>query len=200
LLVPVPRRSHEELRQEAELFLRQYRPSGEIPVPIEAIAELDMGLEIRPIRGLRERFSIDGYLSSDLMTIVVDESLLTRYPNRYRFTLAHEIAHLMLHPEQVQAVAQPTTEEWKAAVQRIDPQSYSRMEFQAYEFAGCVLVPRQPLLELYRQAGQLAEQHGIDLAELQDASLDYVAGWIVRRFEVSTEVVERRLRREGVTS
>jgi Zn-dependent peptidase ImmA (M78 family) len=74
------------------------------------------------------------------------------------------------------------------------------MEFQAFEFAGCVLVPRQPLLDLYQQAGRLAELHGIDLGELQDASLDYVAGWIVRRLEVSTEVVERRLRREDITT
>ncbi len=198
MLPPVPQRSLEELKHSAQLFLEQHHPSGETPVPIKAIVELDMGLEIRPIRALRSRFGIDGYLSTDLRTIVVDESLVTRYVNRYRFTLAHEIGHLVLHSEQIHALAQTSPTEWKAAAQAIDPPSYSRMEFQAFEFAGCVLVPRQPLLELYQQAGRLAEQHGIDLGELQDASLDYVAGWIARRFEVSTEVVER-LRREGIT-
>jgi hypothetical protein len=145
-----------------------------VPIPIEAIVEFSMGLEIRPIRELRNRFGFEGSISSDLETILVDEDLLNRYVNHYRFTLAHEVGHLLLHSEQVRAIASETTADWKTAVQSIPPTDYSRMEFQAYEFAGCLLVPREPLLALYQQAGRLAEEHGIDLAELQDTSIDYV--------------------------
>ena len=73
------------------------------------------------------------------------------------------------------------------------------MEFQASEFAGHVLVPRQPLLEWYQQAARRAERGGIDLAELREWSMSRVAGWIADHFEVSTDVVEIRLKNEGLT-
>ena len=167
-------------------------------MPIEEIVEFDLGIEIRPIRGLRARFHIEGSLSTDLTTLVIDESLLVRQPNRYRFTLAHEVGHLILHAEQIQALARDSTEAWKVAVLAIPPRDYTRMEFQAYEFAGQVLVPRMPLLAAYQEAAERAEQHGIDLGELQGLSAERVAGWIARRFEISTEVVLKRLEREGL--
>ena len=194
MIPPVPYLSLEELRRSAELFLGQYHPSGEIPVPIEEMIEVDMGLEIRPIPGLRQRFGMDGSLTVDLQTIVVDADLLTRWPRRYRFTLAHEIGHRILHPEQVQALAGGTREEWKAAVRGIPPREYSWMEFQASEFAGHVLVPRQPLLEWYQQAARRAERGGIDLAELREWSMSRVAGWIADHFEVSTNAWNSHLR------
>jgi hypothetical protein len=199
LLFPaVPYLSREELRRSAELFLDQYHPSKEVPVPIEEILESDLNIEIRPLPGWRGRFGIDGSLTVDLQTIVVDSELLTRLPRRYRFTLAHELGHRILHPEQVKALAGSSREEWKAAVRGIPSREYSWMEFQASEFAGNLLVPRGPLLYWYQQAAQRAERGGIDLAELRDWSMSTVAGWIADEFEVSTEVVEIRLRNEGL--
>jgi hypothetical protein len=200
LFPPVPYLSRDELRRSGELFLEQYHRSDEIPVPIEEIIEFDLGLEIRPIPGLRHRFGIDGSLTVDLQTIVVDAELLTRWPRRYRFTLAHEIGHRILHPQQVQALGGGTREEWKTAVRGIPPREYSWMEFQASEFAGHVLVPRHPLLERYQEAARRAERGGIDLAELRDWSMSQVAGWIADHFDVSTDVVEVRLKNEGITS
>jgi predicted SprT family Zn-dependent metalloprotease len=194
----VPWRELEEIRNSADLFLDAYCPSRNIPVPIEDIIELDMRLEIRPIHRLRQRFGFDGSLFVNLQTIVVDATLQTHYLNRYRFTLAHEIAHRVLHAEQIGALSLNTDEEWKTAIQAIPARDYARMEFQADEFAGRVLVPRQPLLEMYQRSGELAKAHGIDLAEMQDTSLLYVAGWIAKRFDVSTDVVEIRLKREGI--
>ena len=55
-----------------------------------------MGLEITPVRGLRQRFGIDGSVSLDLGEILVDEWLMERRQARYRFTLAHEIGHVVL--------------------------------------------------------------------------------------------------------
>jgi hypothetical protein len=176
LLPPVPWRDTEELREAAALFLHQHHPAGEVPVPIEEIVEFALDLEIRPIRALRDRFGIEGSLSVDLRTIVADEHLMVHHPNRYRFTLAHEVGHLVLHSEHVRALARESPAGWKVAAQSIAPADYGRMEFQAYEFAGCVLAPRQPLLALYQQAQRRAEERGIDLAALQDTSLEIIAG------------------------
>ena len=86
MLPPVPYLSNEEIRREADLFLDRYHPTAEIPVPIEDIIELNLGIEILPEYGLRQRFGIDGFITADLQTITVDAILITRYVNRYRFT------------------------------------------------------------------------------------------------------------------
>lgn len=198
MIPPVASLEIEELRREAELFLDKYHLFGDPPIPIEEIVEMDLGLEIRPIRSLRRRFCVDAYLASDLQTIVVDEELMTKYSNRYRFTLAHEVGHYLLHPDQIRAVACETPDQWKAAVRSIGPTAYGKMEWQANKFAGCVLVPREHLLGCYQQAGRRAQERGIDLASLRDESLRYVTDWIARQFEVSEQVVQFQLELDGI--
>ncbi len=73
----------------------------EIPIPIEEVVEVDMGIEIFPIPAFFIRYGIVGYLSNDMNTLVVDEDTMKRYPARYRFTLAHELAHYLLHADYI---------------------------------------------------------------------------------------------------
>lgn len=190
-------KSPDELRSAAEDFLTRHHAAGTIPVPIEEIVEFDLGLEIRPFRGLKQRFDIDGALSQDLRTILVDEELM-RWPNRYRTTLAHEVGHQVLHGDYMQSIAARDVGGWKVAVLGIDPQTYARMEAQAYMFAAYVLVPRMPLLESYREAARLALSHGIDLEVMGDAAMSYVVGYIAKEYQVSTEVLLKRLQQEGI--
>jgi Zn-dependent peptidase ImmA (M78 family) len=195
----IPFRTNEEIRAAAELFLEERNRTGQIPVPIEEIIEFDLGLEIVPVRGLQERFGIEGYLSTDLASIYVDERVMQQVPVRYRFTLAHELAHRVLHPQIVSAAAVEDPEEWKESIRSLlSPEHYARVEYQAYEFAGCLLVPRVPLLGAFQGAAERAERYGVKLDLLSDASISRVAGSIAKQFQVSTQVVERRLKREGV--
>ena len=83
----------------AESFLSKYNPSRSIPVPIEEIVEIDLRLEIIPILGLLKAVQVDGFTSSDLKTIYVDQWVLSEVPYRYRFTLAHEVGHVFMHRE-----------------------------------------------------------------------------------------------------
>jgi len=197
LIPPVPFREFLELRREAEAFLAQTHPSSTLPIPIEEIVEIEMGLEISIIERLSERYGILGSITTNFKTFVVDAGIY-RQTNRYRLTLAHEVGHLLLHPEQVRAVACPTPELWKAAIQSIPSKDYSRMEAQAHIFAGCLLVPKQPLLDSYEEAARLAESRGMDLSELGDAGFEDVCGWIGKRFGVSWQVVYKQLEHEGI--
>jgi len=83
---------YDDLRNVAQAFLERAHPGGEIPVPIEEIIELRYKLDIVPTPGLKPAFDIDGFISSDLSTIYVDEFVYESYLARYRFTLAHELA------------------------------------------------------------------------------------------------------------
>lgn len=89
--------SYEALRRRAGDFLRTHHPDGTIPLPIEEIVEFRYRIDIIPVPGLQEAFEVDGFISSDLKSITVDAFVHERRPGRYRFTLAHELAHVVLH-------------------------------------------------------------------------------------------------------
>ena len=95
--VVVPFMPYDELRQTAERFLTQYHPSREIPVPIEAIVEFQFNMDIVTIPGLHLNYEIDSMISKDLQQIMVDETVFKEFPGRYRFSLAHEIGHRIMH-------------------------------------------------------------------------------------------------------
>ena len=51
--------SYEQIRGRATEFLKQHHPSGTIPIPIEHIAEADLGIDIVPVPGLQDALVID---------------------------------------------------------------------------------------------------------------------------------------------
>src|SRR5207247_2640432 len=126
-------RTIEAIQEEADRFLAVCHPTGTIPTQIEEIAEFDLGLTITPVRGLRERFGIEGSVSLDLAEIIVDEWLMERRPARYRFTLAHEVAHVVMHAGFLAGLPVETPEDWKRAIQLAGGKAHARMEFQANE-------------------------------------------------------------------
>ena len=96
-MAKIPIYSYDDLRKKADDFLRTHNPSSIIPVPIEEIVEFDFIIIIVPVLALQRDFDVEGFTSSDLKNIYVDEYVYTNYLNRYRFTLAHEIGHIILH-------------------------------------------------------------------------------------------------------
>jgi hypothetical protein len=73
-------------------------PQNTLPVPVLDLAEFDLGLELDPKANLRRAGDIDALLLGDLNTIVVDRDAFMdpRAENRLRFSVAHEIGHLIL--------------------------------------------------------------------------------------------------------
>lgn len=194
----VPYLTYEDICAAAEEFLAEHKPEGDIPVLIEEIIEFGLELEIRPVRGLQDRFGFEGAPSHDLLTILVDETVMETNLNRYRFTLAHEVGHRILHGSFISSLTYTDKEDWKRAVMDIDPKIYGRMESQAYIMAGCILVPRQSLRASCEDALMLAQQHGIDLTEMGTSAISYVAGHIAKHYKVSTAVMERRISAENI--
>jgi Zn-dependent peptidase ImmA (M78 family) len=193
---PVPFISQEEIQDRVDEFLREYHHDLSIPVPIEEIIEFGLSIEIRPMRGLKARFQFEGAITHDLNTILVDEGIMQRYPNRYRFTLAHELAHRLLHGTFISECVVTSNDTWQQSIQEIDPKSFSFMEHQAYIMAGRLLVPTSALKSLLQDAKITAARAGIDLDSLGDEAQSYVAGNLAKVLQVSTEVVDRRLRAE----
>ena len=117
--IDVPYRSYDQLRRVAEDFLAKYHPPGAIPVPIEEIIEFEFGMDIIPIFGLHKSFDIDAFVSRDLTAISVDRHFQENQPGRYRFSLAHELAHVLIHGDIIGQLGYSSIKEWKAIVASI---------------------------------------------------------------------------------
>lgn len=196
--IKAPIISYDEIRNHANHFLKQYHPSIEIPVPIEEIAEFQMGLNIVPIPGLLRAFDVDGFTSSDLLNIYVDEPIYSDRPGRYRFTLAHEVGHIILHKEIYLKANFRNIKEWKDFINSISEKDHRWLEYQAYSFGGLVLVPREHLVKLTEFYINLIQEEDISLQENWDFAWDLIAAQLAKNFDVSSDVIEKRLSKDKV--
>jgi len=196
--IVAPYYSYEDLRRRADEFLARHHPAGSIPVPIEEIIEFQLAMDIVPIQGLHALIETDGFVTSDLREIWVDEFVYLSRPGRYRFTLAHEVGHKVLHADLFRARRFRSVDEWKAFVNAIPEKEHSWLEYQAYAFAGLVLVPASSLCSAATACVQMVRSEGIDLHENWDFAWSRIAAFLAKRFEVSTQVIEKRLQKDGL--
>lgn len=112
----VRRLSYADLRVASDHFLTEHHPSGTIPIPIEEIVEFQFGIDIVPIPNLKKSENIDGCLSHDLKTIYVDGNSYSNYKNRYRYSLAHELSHRILHTDLFKMLKFGSVTEWKSVI------------------------------------------------------------------------------------
>jgi hypothetical protein len=93
-------------------------------------------------------------------------------------------------PDSVQA--------WRNFIAALSDKSREWLEWQAHSFAGLVLVPRDSLRDVYRRAAGTADREGLRIDQLGDVARDYISRHIGGILGVSPEVVDRRLRKDGI--
>lgn len=182
------------LRDQAETFLRQYHANRSIPVPIDTIVERDFQIDIVPIPGLQEAFDTVAFITRDLTEIRVDEYVFRSRLNRYRFSIAHELGHRILHADLFRQLSFDDIEGWKDVVTNAIPEDqYGYVEFHANAFAGLVLVPEAELKQVFSQIVERAEAAGLDLADAGAGARDTIEEYVAREFIVSPAVAHRRI-------
>lgn len=183
-----------EMRDEAEVFLREFWPAGSVPVNIERIVDAAAGLDVVTAPGIFRAYGIDGFLSDDMKSIYVDDALSNGTTlHRFRFTLAHEVAHWYLHAPLYEAAAYRSAEEFLAFRRRLSAKDLAAYEWQANQFAGLILAPPKALAQKVEEAIAVAYDRGFDAIDLTDPMhRDFLAEWVGRRLEVSAQVVIRR--------
>lgn len=198
LNVFVPVLSYDQLRDEAARFLRTYHPSGSVPIPIEEIVDLQLKIDIIPTPGLLDNFDVDAFITSDMESIYVDEFIYRSRRSRYRFTLAHEIAHAVLHQKAFRALSFDSIDSWKGVQQKMSDEQHAWLEFQARAFAGYALVPPDALKTAFQRARSKAIEAGISIDRAGEGARQIVADALAREFDVSREVMSRRLDKDGL--
>jgi len=192
----------EQINSVATRFLNSYCPSRELPIDIESIIELKLQLDIIPISGLKDCFEkvgldIDAFISSDFKSITVDQHVQEHASNRYRFTLAHEIGHMLLHGYLYKEFEFNTIDEWVKAIESIPLKQREMAEWQANEFAGLMLVPRSTLDREFQKA--LTESKKSFKNTAQNLIVDMAIRLsLAPIFKVSDSVVRIRLQRDGL--
>lgn len=201
--ITAPILSYDDINKRAEDFLQEHKRNDILPVDIEAIAEFDLGLNIFPFPNLQQTFDVDGFISGDLNVIYVDEFSYYQRPARYRFTIAHEIGHYVLHSDLIASFHPQSVADWSKFVLSIDEETYGWLEWQAYSFAAAVLVPRVSLrqnfykeLKLLQPKIDLIRSKGLSVESSQDYIINAIATKLIGIYDVSDDVLNKRISKE----
>ena len=188
----IQRLSYQKIGQIANEFLVKYHPSLSLPIPIEEITEKKLGLKIFQEMNLKKDYDVDGFLTSDLTAIFIDFDLYMKYENRTRFTIGHEIGHLILHGQLFKRLNINSINDLNDFVEKITDEEYGWLEYQAYSFASHLLVPKDLLLaEIKKKIGKTPQLESPEV-------LAPIAQDLLEIFQVSGDVMLRRLEKEGV--
>lgn len=194
----------EQAQQLIERYYQQEVGTLIAPIDIDGILELQLGYDL-VIEDLKQRFGKDGVLgatASNENTIYIDSSLDTPESlGRYRFTLAHEIGHIVLHipppSDTVQLsllddVSQQPTPLFRCGEGELKVTSnFSPIEWQANYFASCLLMPKQRVMNAityFRKEPSVTKNQ--PLAEQYS-----VVSMMATHFQVSYEAMTYRIQK-----
>lgn len=193
MTLSIKRLSYAILGEISHGFLVSHHSSLKLPIPIELIAEKSLGIELVPVIDLKKRFDVEACLSSSLTAIFIDYKMYMEYENRSRFSIAHEIGHLVLHSEIFKNLNIKSELDVLNLSKNIKEEDYGWLEYQAYSFAGHVLVPQGKLLEeVEKRLGKITPNKFLpeEIFPISQELLDV--------FNVSGEVLSRRLQKASI--
>ena len=99
-LPPRPVLNWKTIAETARRFASDYRlAERQYPLDVEEISECDLGIEIRICPGLLEEFDSPAQIApgDDCPIITVDADQYRQHTSLYRYSVAHEIGHYILH-------------------------------------------------------------------------------------------------------
>lgn len=192
----------EDIWDRVEEFRNEYiNPTDTVPVPIEEVLEIIIQIEPIPIAQLEKQTGVDGFLSKDFTQIYIDEYVYNdqRMLKRLRFTYAHELAHLVLHRSFIDNIEISSEQEWIDFRTGLSENDLSRFEFQAYEFAGRLLVPKKKLIEqLENKRPEIEKFIETFKPYSHEELISAVSRVICDIFVVSEGVISRRIVKEDI--
>lgn len=178
-----------EIEAKIEEFLDDYELKDNLPVDVEHILEFYLGVNLNIIPNLEKTHAIECYLSADFSMVTIDESSFKRNPRRARFSIAHEIAHIILHKQYYESLSFKDPDEYIEKMSAIPDEDHKRIERQAYIFAGYLLLPTKFLkAEIESFTKNFGGTEKMTVTDLQN----FIEG-LVEKFDVSKDVIRIQL-------
>jgi Zn-dependent peptidase ImmA (M78 family) len=120
-----------------------------------------------------------------------------RYPRRARFSIAHEVSHVLLHREAFRSIQVSSIDDWMQVVANIDPIDYRLLETQANNLAGLLLVPDSRLATETRGIARALVERG-HMQPGQVIPARFLAETLGDVFDVSRGTIIYRVKADGV--
>lgn len=155
-----------EARSAAEAFRNQHitgKIFDKIPLDVLYVADVVLGLNLIGFPNLEIITRSAAYLTPGLVDMYLDASLFDSYDSptapiwkkeRLRFSIAHEIGHIRMHPQLVAEIRCNNMDDLKPLFNTDDTRRYE-IEQEANEFAGRLIVPIDKLEEAMKAFGSL---------------------------------------------
>lgn len=200
-----PYHSYEDIRTLTEGILARFNPSGDFPIDIDLIIEKCYGIDIIPV-DLKFSYGIEAYTSFDAKEIRIDNEHASKYYYRYRFSLAHELGHIVLHNDLLSDYEYSGVDEY-IDLQTLLPEDQVRyLEIQANSFAALLLVPDSILEEKVKESmSKFIQSAGIDVTKkilnngmLYEDATDRISRTIGDQLIVSQKTVKYRIDKNGI--
>jgi Zn-dependent peptidase ImmA (M78 family) len=160
-------------------------------VDIERLILEKFKLKIESFADLRRRWDAYAFIDTTAKVIFIDADLMNedRFEKKYRFTLAEELAHFLIHRELF--INCHTAEDRMRIEDMLDEQTLLYMESNAKALASAILMPKacvEPLVESL--AGKFVDAEGHIL-------VDKLASTLAEEYDVNVQAAKRRMRNLG---
>lgn len=180
----IPYKNSEQIKDIATNVLQEYGLDSNIPIDVELLAEL-AGFKIWPLNYPEIKRDILGFILIKTKEIYIQSELFNDqhgYEQRYRFTIAHELAHYYLHKEYYESLSYSTIDEW-IEVYLSNQNDIAKAEIQANIFASHLLMPNSHLAK--------------DLKGKKDVEQDFdIITKLAAKYNVSYHAMETKINKE----
>lgn len=189
----IPYISDDQIFHTVNSFLKSHHPSLRIPIPIDDIVEFKLKLTIFPTKELESGCEIDGSLSKDFKTILIDYNTFEKQISRSRFTLAHEVGHFILHENIFKKSGGFNTEKSFLSFQNnLSERDYKRLEIQAFRFGEELLYPRSEFQRIIKE--EVQKLGGLEALVVTD--LERIITRVRDEFKVSGRAATNKIKRD----
>lgn len=172
-----------------------------VPLDTVYVADVVLKLDFIPFPNLFKDYNTDAALSHDLQQLYVDEFSYSHYDDpraqvyqkdRLRFSVAHEIGHIVLHKDHVLSLKAKDFSDLLNAFNSADGK-LGALEQEANEFAGRLIVPYELLKE--RLSGFQSIQDDPNWRDSFDKRSQFI-GYSSKAFGLNPKGMDARLNRE----
>ncbi len=200
MTLKLPYLTYLDTEKEARRFLEHYWPTFELPIPIEDIIDVKIGIHIDTFPGLYKDYRLNGFLTADRTTIYIDEIQYHQFYKKCRYTLAHELGHYILHKECYENLPLKSIEEYIKWRLSISNEEVSWFETHANWFAEQVLVPKNQLKQICIKIINKYKDQFPSYIKNSNDFWSYASNEIAPLFDVNPLDVEARINRKDFTS
>jgi len=161
-------------------FLKEKGKSSGCKILIEEMLEAE-GYDIFPIPGLKQY--AEAYLPKRPSIVFVDEDQQLSQPLRYRFTIAEELAHILIARKRNMGHGQI-----EKIFRQITDSDYGDFERNAKYLAACLLLPKASFIERFNLH---RERWGAQIVNPSEIAVRVILA-VASEFEVSKEAAAYR--------